>query len=186
MQRFDIELSSWILADGNYEFVSFEVGNRLKFALEFNLKQHAVCFEEPFLEASEGRPSFYNSIAKVIFFNESAWVLDFGSISAYRQGPPMDLTFGQRVKAALSLHVDPFHYYEELSKLEDIPPLIYEWELTGIHMNATPFSRKNDTEVSQRFIAIDKIDSLKDRELGCNGSYILHCTLADNKPTKTM
>lgn len=185
MKSFDVELSSWILTDGNYEFVRFEVGSKVRFALEFYIKQYTVCFEDLSLQACDGRPSFYKSIAEIIYRNDAAWVLDFGVISAYREGPPKDLKVGQRVCSDLSLHVDPFHYYEELSKLQDIQPLIYEWELIGIDMDTMPLSQECEMEANQRFLPIDKIDTRRDRESGCNGSYILHCTLIDSQPQKT-
>ncbi len=169
----DIELSAWILADGNYEFVSFAVGKTAKFALEFCQKGYSLSTEPLSLVAST-TPSFYEATADVVYRDESAWILDFGPVSAYRTGAsPVD--FGQRIKSEISLHIDPFQYYESLSKLENIPPLIYEWQLVGIDMCVN---------APEQFIAVEKIDLQSDRRNGSTDSYILHCSLQSETATK--
>lgn len=175
IQVLDIELSAWILADGNYEFVSFAVGAQAKFALEFSLRTYSLCREPLSLIASAER-SVYNASAEVVYRDASAWILDFGSVSAYKTGTgPADV--GQRIKGDVSLHVDPFHYYESFAKLADIPPLIYEWQFVGIDMCVnTP----------ERFVSVEKIDLQNDRQNGSTDSYILHCSLLTDRPSKVI
>lgn len=60
MKSFDVELSSWILTDGNYEFVRFEVGSKVRFALEFYIKQYTVCL------CASGRLRRFNLPAVVV------------------------------------------------------------------------------------------------------------------------
>lgn len=138
MNRLAIELSSWILADGNYEYVSFEVGKTAKFAVEFLCQSYTISSDPLSVTSCVGRPSFYNATAKVIYRSESARVLNLGIISAFRAGAN-DLTVGQRVRGEVSLHVDPFVYYEQLFKLPGMPPLIYEWNIERIEMDVSPF-----------------------------------------------
>ena len=122
MDIWAIELSKWILLDGNYDTVNFEVGQIVRFAVQFYLPQFAVCSDFKILKAINGRPSFYEIVAESIFQTEAAWVLDLGDIKVYTKSPQTDIKSGQYVQGILSLHVDPFHYFEELCNLPGIPP----------------------------------------------------------------
>ena len=42
------------------------------------------------------------------------------------------------------LGVDPFFYFEELNQIENIPPLIYEWNLKKIDLEITPWIERMD------------------------------------------
>lgn len=187
LKSYDIELSQWILADGNYEFVNFEVGKKIKFALEFFAEQFSDSSEILSLTAVEKHPSRYMAVGEVIFQNREAWVLDFGGVLAFRSGPSAGFKVGQRLSALLSLHVDPFFYYESLFKIRGIPPLIYEWEVTGIDMSVKPPTKTSALQdIDEKLISIDKIGPLESHELGLNVSYILHCALTGSAPSKTI
>jgi hypothetical protein len=190
MDNWAIELSTWVLVDGNYDTVNFEIGQIVRFAVQFYLPQFSVCSDFPMLKPVGGRPSFYDTVAESVFQAENAWVLDLGEIAVYAKSPPNYVKTGQHVRGTLSLHVDPFDYYEELNNLPGIPPLIYEWRIHGIEMDTSPFVEKIDEHgelVTVRgkpcFEPVNQIDSRTDRG---NGSFVLNCAKIDHPPGKNI
>lgn len=187
MHTLDIGLARWVLADGNYESVEFAVGKRVKFALEFFVRSYSICHDPRALAPIIGRSSFYDATGEVIYCDESAAVLDFGIISAYRDGP-CKFEFGQRLHGEMGLQVDPYSYYETLHKLTDIPPLIYEWELLGISLvidqHFIDERAKITNEAREQLLSIHKIDLVDDKTKGGADFYILHCALLDRHATK--
>jgi hypothetical protein len=189
MPIFDIELSTWILADGNYGSTSFDVGKKIRFALEFYLRNYSISSEAKSILPMPSKPSFYKGTAQSIYNDQTTLVLDFGQILAYRM-THSDVGLGQLITGDLSLHVDPFHYYDDLCRLPGIPSLIYDWELLGIDIVANPtvdtrLPSLNQTQ-NDNFIPIKTIDIRGDKQYGSIDSYILHCELLSLQAHKTL
>jgi hypothetical protein len=194
MSRFDIELSSWILMDGNYETTNFETGQIVRFAAEFYLPHFSVCSDPVQLKPVMRQPSRYHTVGEVIFHTENAWVLNLGEISAFREGPQNQVKLGEHVQGQLSLHVDPFIYYESLCKIPDIPPLIYQWLIESIEIDTTPLvdvvdergqrvTMRNEARLS--YETVNRVD-FRDRNPETIGSWVLHCSKLDAPPSKTL
>ena len=128
-----IGLSPWIIQDGNYG--DFHVGQVADFALE-------VFGPSPLLpsELTEGRATLiegcrYSVNAEVAYSGSDLAVLDFG-VRAYSQHlrPTSRWVGGE-----LSLGIDPYFYFEQLSKDSRVPPLIYAWKVTRILRDSAPY-----------------------------------------------
>ena len=130
----DIKLSPWVIADGNYG--DFVRGQRAEFALEFwseALTNSPRCERVCVMNGDS-----YDVTAEVIASLEDAWVIDFG-LRAYRDEAPMLASrAGDFVSGSLSIGVDPFFYFERLCERTEIPPLVYSWEIASITMVTTP------------------------------------------------
>jgi hypothetical protein len=142
-----IGLSSWVIADGNYPH--FKRGDRVSFALAFyapdplRIPEDCLSINPPgadrvSLRQLEG--SYYLVTAKVthILDYDGWWVIDAG-IPMYRAGMPTnDITVGCWLRGTINLGVDPFDYFERLSRYYVAPPLIYDWDVKKIGLETTP------------------------------------------------
>jgi hypothetical protein len=142
-----VGLSSWIIADGNYPH--FRRG-RASFALAFfpasspiDIPRDWLSINPPDVDRTsmchiEG--SEYLVTAKVthVLEDDSWWVIDAG-VLMYRYGkPPDDIEPGCWVSGKLYVSIDPFDYFERLSRYYAAPPLIYDWDVTKIELETTP------------------------------------------------
>lgn len=142
-------LAGWILQDGNYpEFVA---GEPREFALEFDVDGARPLRPDP-----RGAPGWEATgsgadlrvTADVLFAHQArdgrgCFVLDFGlrAFTCHHPAPDSgeELRVGDRLSGIVSVGVDPFLYFEELTRrLPDVPELIYRWQVERIELDQTP------------------------------------------------
>jgi hypothetical protein len=182
------------MQDGNYP--DFEVGQTVEFALEFWLPKGV------FAQASGGEMSpinlgdgLYDTVAEVVLETAQVTILDIG-ILVYRQTTSLQpLPQGPRLAVQLRLGVDPFSYFESLSKSGDVLPLVYSWKIISILRQTAPFvdcgpgespiGRKVRVRDPQRigYEEILKTDAWHDD--GGNAEYLLRCDLLPIAPKRT-
>jgi hypothetical protein len=63
----------------------------------------------------------------------------------------------------LGLGVDPFFYFERLSKISEIPPLIYSWKILSILIETTPFI---EIAAKSGFLSGSKVMSRDPKQFG--------------------
>jgi hypothetical protein len=188
VSSWDIGLSAWIIQDGNYPDLA--IGDIAEFAVEFYQLPGAKVqqTEAPiFVELRNGHE--YDVVAEKAFETNEICVIDIG-ILAYRadDNPFSDVSVGNRFRTQLSLGVDPYYYFEQLSTNESIPPLIYSWRIRSIlrvagpRIEVTPTSglwagRKMEIRDPARsgYCAISKTNSWGGDDGLCE--YILRCDL---------
>jgi hypothetical protein len=188
-----VNLDHWIISDGNYE--DFHAGEIRQFALEFYAptQLHKVGVSEKKLQLID--KSKYRVTAEVLFASEELCVLDFGLLS-YSQDADVRGAFtkGEFVEGEIYLGVDPFFYFEDLSKIEGVPALIYEWMIDSIEQDITPFVLQ---EGSDRFYVPDESrcgyanvlgtdENVSDEAIPASSSYVLHCAKTDTEPAKVL
>src|SRR5438128_1383902 len=129
MNEWNIGLSPWIIADGNYPH--FRQGQTAEFALEFYSRQIM-----PAEIVSTGARLLggvrYQIAAEVVYTAENVWVVDFGLLAYQEHRPPNGIEVGASVPAEVSLNIDPFFYMESLFKTPGIPRLVYTWRVNRI------------------------------------------------------
>jgi hypothetical protein len=131
-----IDVNSWIIQDGNY--ADFIVGDRSKFALEFGGNPLIPSRQTSAMMAHvEG--STYRVTAQVKFVGQNVWVIDFGIMAFWECKAPIFATVDSWIEGEISLGIDPFFYKEYLYKEEGIPNLFYNWTITKIERNETPW-----------------------------------------------
>jgi hypothetical protein len=181
LTAWDIGLSAWVIQDGNYP--EFEVGQTVEFAVEFWLPQGVTA------RASDGRISannlghgLYDTVAQVLVQTEQITILDIGVLVYQHMSCPLvSLPLGSRIAVQLKLDVDPFHYFESLSKTADVLPLVYSWRIRSILRQSAPFidtvveGRKIRTRDPQHlgYDEVVKTDAWNDD--GGNAEYVLRC-----------
>jgi hypothetical protein len=155
-----VGLDSWIVQDGNYD--DFKRGDEVAFALEFYaLTEWKPVGPEkhPTLINQEG--ARYSALAQVAYVAPGWWVIDAG-VLLFRDGaPPSGLHPGSWVAGEIDIGIDPFFYFESLSSDPKAPPLIYDWKIQKIEMQAAPL------------IEIVATDAWQDA--GGHAQYLLHC-----------
>ncbi|MCB9653530.1 MAG: hypothetical protein H6729_05315 [Deltaproteobacteria bacterium] len=173
-------MSSWIIQDGNYG--DFTVGQHAKFALEFWARDGLRPAPAGPLTAGHLGASRYQVRARVAFVGDGVWVVDAGSFLAYRDQPPKDARVGAFVEGDLYLGIDPFGYFECLSKVPGMPPLSYRWLIREIQLETTPWvegrlpngavSRERD-DSKESFAPVSSTDAWHDD--GGDGHYVMTC-----------
>lgn len=142
-------LEGWILQDGNYS--DFAAGTRREFALELYDN-----WDRPLMLDPNSRPGweFTGSAGElritgdVVFSSPGRTgagciVIDFGfraycrhALSTSNGREPQ---LGDRVSGLVSVGVDPFFYFEELTKRwPEIPEMIYRWDVHRIEIDESP------------------------------------------------
>jgi hypothetical protein len=188
--HWDIGLAAWVIQDGNYP--DFDVGQTVEFALEFWLPEGVAA------RASNGKVSannlgdcLYDTVGEVRAQTDQITVLDIG-ILVYQQTSSQQpsLPQGPRVAVQLRLEVDPFHYFESLSKTGDVLPLVYSWKILSIFRQTAPFI---DTVAEGQKIRIRDPRRLGYEEIlktdawnddGGNPQYLLRCDLLPIPPKR--
>lgn len=175
-----IGLSSWIVQDGNY--ADFECGTTRQFALEFysDSELTADTRDPKLTHIQDGK---YQATGIVRFCADNVWIVDFGGVLAFREeSPPHGFLPGVTVSGVIHFGVDPFFYFERLSKVPGIPSLIYTWQIEEIAIETAPFIEIADPfgrmmmvrdQTKLRRVPIVKTDAWKDD----NGmaDYLLTC-----------
>jgi hypothetical protein len=123
--------------------------------------------------------------SEVIFRTDEVLVLNLGEISAFREDNQNALKIGQHVQGRLSLGVDPFMYYETLHKIPDMPPLIHEWRIDSIAIDATPLTTIVDQdggrlkvrdEARINYKTVNRVDSRDLKGLNIEAMAVGCCT----------
>jgi hypothetical protein len=185
MSEWKIDLSSWIIQDGNYR--DFHCGDLAEFALEFFPKKIQIS-KSTERNAYLIKDSLYKINGQIIFYTQNVWIIDFG-IKVFQEAEPVkNAKAGDFVCGEIYLGVDPFFYFENLYKIPDIPPLIYTWRINRIERQTAPFI-ETKTQSGQRilrrdeskrgYLEIEKTNAWEDD----NGfaAYLLHCTKLNNE-----
>src|SRR5229473_4595257 len=139
LSTWNIGLSAWIIQDGNYP--DFAVGETVEFAVEF-YQQPGTAVEvwKSEVFARQVTANAYGVVAEKVLATDDVTVLDIG-ILVYREGVSQfsEVERGNRFRTELELGVDPYFYFERLSKDEGVPALIYSWRITSILRQTAPF-----------------------------------------------
>jgi hypothetical protein len=186
--EWDINLSAWIIQDGNYG--DFSTGQHAEFALEFFRYDIRLteCKEKSSILKKDWTKGFdlpmYEINAEVIYLSNEVWVVDFGLCAFQETAPPEGLSRGDFVRGGISLGVDPFFYFERLHALPSMPPLIYSWRIKSIRIQTAPFIKKGNVfsrdEDKLGYKTIESTDAWKD-DNGA-GEYLLTCARLDITP----
>jgi hypothetical protein len=186
----DIGLAAWVIQDGNYP--DFEVGQTVEFALEFWLPEGIAA------RASSGKVSasnlgdcLYDTVAEVLLQTDQITILDIGVlVYQHTSSQQPSLPQGPRVAIQLRLGVDPFSYFESLSKTGDVLPLVYSWKILSILRQTAPFI---DTVAEGHNIRIRDPARLSYEEIlktdawnddGGHACYLLRCDLLPIPPKR--
>ena len=188
-------MSSWIIADGNY--THFKRGDRANFALAFSPANspfgippdwpsiNAPGADHASMRHIEG--SEYLVTAKVtnVLEDDSWWVIDAG-VLMYRHGkPPNGIRPGCWVTGNFYVGVDPFDYFERLSRYHAAPGLIYDWDVTKIELETTPVIESGPMRMRDRARrGWREVDDTKARTGGPVDEFVLHCARLDNPPRR--
>lgn len=188
----NIALNAWIIQDGNYP--DFFLGQIAEFAVEFYQPR-----ETPFAPSSLPISAVpvsdlaYRIVGHTVLHSDLITVLDIG-ILVYR-GISHDTTHFADVpifETELQLGVDFGSYFENLSKLPDVPALIYTWRIAGILQETGPFievesgrgtgQKMRIRDAAQRgYKEISRTDAWNDEKGGC-AEYIFRCELLPVSP----
>lgn len=188
MSEWKIGVSSWIIQDGNYE--DFRHDEEVTFALEFFPLNHTPSLssvkQAKWLQASK-----YKVNAQLIFVDKHCCVIDFGVLAYQRVEPPKTLQHGMWLEAEINLGIDPFFYFESLTRIKGMPPLIYTWHVHKIEVETAPFIESVDAmghrllmrdETKSAFREVQQTNAWSDDN--GRGEYVLSCTLLDVPPKR--
>jgi hypothetical protein len=189
-----IGLSSWVIADGNYPH--FERRKRASFALTFyapdplSIPSDYLSVNPPGVDRTSMQHvagSYYMVTAKVthVLDHDGWWVIDTG-VLMYRAGmPPGDIKAGCWVSGRINVGVDPFDYFERLSRYYAAPALIYDWDVKKIELETTPIiesGRMRMRDQSRR--EWREVKDTKARAGGPVDEFVLHCARLDTPPRR--
>jgi hypothetical protein len=187
MGEWSIGLCAWIIQDGNYG--DFHCGQEIAFALEFY--QHSLQTSDSNIKTVKWlKGARYRVNAQVGFMMDGVWVIDFG-LSAYQNAKlPATIRNGDWISAEIDLGIDPFFYFESLSKIEAMPPLIYGWRVREIGIQTAPFVETH--RLGGRVLVRDESKSSYRRIEATNAwkdgdpvaEYVLRCELVQPAPTR--
>jgi hypothetical protein len=168
-----IGLSSWIIADGNYR--DFSVGEVRSFALEYynehELQPAATGISHQHLGdaryAVTGRRVHLGGLIQHL---TPTWcVIDVG-VLAYRElnsfAAPPETFCGE-----VYLGVDPFFYFESLSREGDAPPLVFDWRVHRIEVETAPRVLTNGVMIYDP----DKRKPADVLDTNSGEDFVLHC-----------
>jgi hypothetical protein len=192
-QAWNIGLSAWIIQDGNYP--DFAVGDIVEFAVEYYQEPstHVTLVDaEP--SARLVRDSLYDAVAEKVLQTGDITVLNIG-ILVYREAEQA-AALGEpetRFQTQLHLGIDPFFYFERLSKIPGVPPLVYSWRIAAIHQQTAPFveSTAASGPHAGRPIMVRDRSKLGYREIQKTnaweddngfGEYVMRCELLPSHP----
>jgi hypothetical protein len=183
-------LDSWIIQDGNYG--EFSTGQVAELAVEYWAEDGLRQSDTPTAHRSEALiDATYDIDADVVFNNDRVTVIDLG-LSAYRENHGTgegSFPTGTTVHGQVSLGVDPFFYFERLSKVPELPPLIYTWTITRIRCQTAPFKQADAAgkglvrdESQWGWAEISRTDAWHDD--GGRATYLLDCELQPVAPKR--
>ena len=186
-----VDLSSWIIQDGNYP--DFERGRPASFALEFHAPQAlSVCEDNTrprfsAMKMSDLGTQVYDVAGKIVHIADDWWVVDFGILAFREEKPPIrNIKQGSCVRGEISLAIDPYFYFEQLAHRNDAPALIYDWTIAKIEIQTAPLIEVAPKRLERDpkllgWREIERTDAWKD-----DGEYRLHCRLADSPPRHSL
>ena len=190
---FDVYIDSWIISDGNYDH--FHEGEIREFALEFYAPDGLTRLPSSARHFRASSGYTYEVEAEIVFISDEICVLDFG-LAAYSENSA-DLKAGHRlgdvVQGKITLGVDPFFYFERLSKISGVPPLIYEWRINSVEQDTSPVvptkicGREGYAKQSGR--SFRRVPATSERitlpnEIGA--LHVLRCTKLDVAPSTVL
>ena len=126
----NIGLPSWVIQDGNYG--DFEKGQVAEFAVEFTQLQRVEAGIEGRTKARLGSDGVYDVAGQLVLRTAKITVVDIGLLvfnDAVNFKIPGDSAW---FETRVELGIDFFVYFEELSKISGVPPLIYTWRVDSI------------------------------------------------------
>jgi hypothetical protein len=189
-ELFVVELSSWIIQDGNYG--EFARGDQAAFALEFYASHELVTFEPegtPMPSLINAGAPLYKASGQVVHVADDWWAIDVGIAIFREETPPYSVRPGSWIRGAVHVGIDPFFYFERLAVQPDAPALIYDWTIEKIEMQTAPW-----IEVRPRLMErdperlgwkeIDRTDAWKDD--GGHAQYLLHCKRLPTPARRTL
>ena len=189
----NIGLSAWIIQDGNYP--DFTVGDIVEFAVEYYQEPSTqIAFVDVEPSARLVRESLYDAVAEKVLQTEDITVLNIG-ILVYREAEQA-AALGEpetRFRTQLHLGIDPFFYFERLSKIPGVPPLVYSWRIASILQQTAPFieSTAASGPHAGRPIMVRDASKLGYREIQKTnaweddngfGEYVMRCELLPKDP----
>lgn len=173
----EVGLSSWIIADGNYE--NFSVGDVRSFALEY--------YSEAELRPATASPSHrhlgdarHAVTGRRVHLVPTWCAIDIG-VLAYRQlhsFPPPPPSF----RGQVYLGVDPFFYFESLAREADAPALIYDWRIYRIEVETAPRFLKDGLMIYDP----DKRKRADVQDTKGGEDFILHCERLPAPPQRRL
>jgi len=188
---FDIYIDSWIISDGNYEH--FCEGETREFALEFYAPDGLTKVgPSRHFRASGG--CTYDVSAEIVCISEEICVFDFG-LAAYSESSSTlkaGYQLGDFVQGKITLGIDPFFYFEDLSKMPGVPPLIYEWRINSVEQDTSPLvppeicgRQGYMKQIGRSFHGVrGTFESIPvPHEIG--PLHVLHCTKLDSSASST-
>jgi hypothetical protein len=124
--------------------------------------------------------------AKVTDVLNDWWVIDAG-IPLYRAGlPPDGIKPGSWVVGKIYVGVDPFDYFERLSRYHAAPALIYNWNVTKIELEITPIielGRMKMRDLCRR--GWREVNDTKAHSAGAVvDEFVLHCEREHEAPRR--
>ena len=187
----DVYIDSWVISDGNYEH--FREGEIREFALEFYALHRLATVASVDKQLEVNSEYTYDVTAEIVLVSEDICVLDFGLAAYSESGSTLDAGYrvGDLVKGKISFGVDPFFYFERLSKIPGVPPLIYEWCINSVEQDTSP-SAPTDVCRRQGYAKDESRRSFR-RVRGTFENvtvspetvplHVLHCTKLDTPPS---
>jgi hypothetical protein len=189
-------LSSWIIADGNYPH--FKRGDRVSFALAFypanspfDIPRDWLSINPPGVDRAsmchiEGAEYLITArVTQVLDGDDGWWVIDAG-VLMYRSGtPPEGIAPGCWVSGNVYIGVDPFEYFERFSRYHGAPALIYDWDVTKIELETTPYIESGRMKMRDRSRRVwREVDDTKARAGGLVDAFCLHCARLSTPPRR--
>jgi hypothetical protein len=173
IESINVGVSSWIIQDGNYE--DFIAGRRYRFALEFYAEQGLRPAKAgATIQLAQREAEQYHLTGRVAFLAPNVWVIDAG-IQLFREDQAPKVRIGDVVHGSVHIGIDPFFYMEYLKDTPGIPNLFYEFEVTGVLLETTPWVTSSGVTQrqagSRTFRRVDRTDAESDD--GGNAHYIL-------------
>lgn len=182
-----VGLSSWVIQDGNYR--DFRRDAQVAFALEFYSPNGLLVVEDhgPAASLEHLHGSTYRVVGKVIHVRESEWwAIDTGVLMYREEKPPPGVKEGSWVTGEVHIGVDPFFYFERLSRHHAAPALIYDWVIRKIEIQTAPFIKSHEGHAvrdpaRQGWPEIDATNAWSD---GVGAEYDLHCERLPTPPRR--
>ena len=187
IQELSVSLDAWIIQDGNYG--DFHVGQHASFAIEFYSEAGLSPSSPAIASLTPESDSTYRAVGQVVHRGIDWWVIDVGLPMYMEQPPPHGVQVGDWVSGTINVGVDPFFYFERLSKRAASPELIFDWMIERIEMATAPL-----VEVSPRHfvrdpggparVAVPRTDAWQDDN--GHGDYVLRCRRLSGPGRRTL
>ncbi len=186
VSRWDIDLASWVIQDGNY--TDFCVGDLATFALECHGTVHTGEEDHKAVRRIGGERR-YEIQGQVLYRAADVWVVDFGIRAYCERGLSDGVEPGSFVVGEIDLGIDYYVYKEFLHMRPGFPELGYAWRIDRILQVSAPYiptttpwgapARMRDM-ASASYTAIERTNAWEDED--GHAEYILQCTLLDPRP----